>query len=58
MKKVKKTFYTYSFFPNASIAASASTFIDRWISFGRNTITDPKDMHQFSRFYPDLGNWI
>lgn len=37
MKKVQKTFFTCSFFPNASIAASVSAFIARWISFGRNT---------------------
>jgi hypothetical protein len=30
-------FFTSSFLPNASIAASVSTFIPRWISFGRKT---------------------
>ena len=34
---VQKTFFTCSFFPNVSIAASTSVFIARWISLGRNT---------------------
>ncbi len=38
MKKVQKTFFTCSFFPNAKITASTSAFIARWSSFGRKRI--------------------
>jgi hypothetical protein len=46
-EQVQNTFFTCSFFPNASIAASVSTIIPRWIGFGRKRENDQLGYHNF-----------